>query len=179
MAQRLLLVSYDKQLHKCHLHDHEPKRVSIGGQWSDTITFHGLSDTIWVDWDGETCKVENKSLINGAISLQINNIPLEIYLTEHNDWHYYDISNKLNITFGKNTYDDVQIPNTAIDFVLFRDQLGDSFQMAVYQGTVFHNYTFVDGEEVKIEAGDELFCRCNGQSDQRSFGDIGLRTLYI
>lgn len=157
MAQRLLLVSYDKQLHKCHLHDHEPKRVSIGGQWSDTITFHGLSDTIWVDWDGETCKVENKSLINGAISLQINNIPLEIYLTEHNDWHYYDISNKLNITFGKNTYDDVQIPNTAIDFVLFRDQLGDSFQMAVYQGTVFHNYTFVDGEEVKIEAGDELF----------------------
>lgn len=77
-------------------------------------------------------------------------------MTDATEEHLLDTAGKQIITVGEQTYDDIQIKGIPVDFVITRDDLEDSFQLEVYQGSVYHNYFLVNKRKV-LEAGDELF----------------------
>ncbi|MFB4475399.1 type VII secretion protein EssC, partial [Oceanobacillus caeni] len=81
---------------------------------------------------------------------------VHLYLTDATEEHLLDIAGKQIITVGEQTYDDIQIKGIPVDFVITRDDLEDSFQLEVYQGSVYHNYFLVNKRKV-LEAGDGLF----------------------
>lgn len=82
--------------------------------------------------------------------------PVHLYVTDATEEHLLDTAGKQIITVGEQTYDDIQIKGIPVDFVITRDDLEDSFQLEVYQGSVYHNYFLVNKRKV-LEAGDELF----------------------
>lgn len=158
VAQFILVISYGKHLHKCHLPKDQQQMV-IGNKWTDEVTFRELEQSVLVDWDGTKCQIEDNSLrIGEKLSLDIDHSPMNFYLldldSEH--WHAYDISNQFNITFGAHNYDDVSVKETEIDFVLLRDHLKASFDLELHRGPVYHNYAQVT-DNIAVEAGDELF----------------------
>ena len=62
MAKRLLLLSDENQLHKCHLNENEPKNIQVGNEWSQNITFLNLENPIFIEWNGEYCQMGDQSL---------------------------------------------------------------------------------------------------------------------
>jgi len=156
MAQRLLLLSYKNQLHKCHLNN-EPKRLTIGSEWSNTITFIELNPSLEIYWDGAGCKIGEKLLcVNESLTLKHHDDFIHLYLKETNEWCIYDTTQHFNITIGANDYDDVTIVNASVDMVLIREQLGDPFKLEVLNGQVYHNFICTTGSML-LEPGDQLF----------------------
>jgi len=157
MAQRLLLISYRDQLHKCHLNTNEPKSITVGHDWADTITFSDLHPAIALDWDGEVCKLAEEQLrVNESLEIKHRDDLITVYLKEEKEWSVYDISQRHSITVGANEYDDIALVNTSVDLAFIREGLGKPFKLEVYEGQVYHNFAIAGGNAV-LEPGDELF----------------------
>ncbi|ULT57356.1 type VII secretion protein EssC [Neobacillus drentensis] len=157
MAHRLLLISYRDQLHKCHLNKNEPKHISVGPDWTDTITFSELDSAIDLDWDGEVCKMaENQLRVNDRLEMKHRDDLITIYLKEEKEWPVFDITQCRSITVGANDYDDVVLDNTTVDLAFIREELGEPFKLEVYDGEVYHNFA-IAGRNAVLEPGDEVF----------------------
>ncbi|MBL5768608.1 type VII secretion protein EssC [Heyndrickxia sporothermodurans] len=157
MAQRLLLLNDGNQLHKCHLKKNKPQKITIGSDWSNTITFEGWRQPLTMEWDGEVCQIGEQQLrINEQLVWKNEAHQMRFFLTDATEWDKYDTTRCESITLGANEYDDVKIKNTTVDALLIRDQLESSFKLEVYSGEVYHNFLRVTGNTV-IEPGDQLF----------------------
>lgn len=158
MAQRLLLLSYKDQLHKCHLNVREPKSIFVGEDGSNTITFIDLHQSLSIEWDGEQCKIGDKLLrVNERLTWNHDVNPVHLALIEESDWCVYDTTQHFSITFGSNEYDDVRIESKTVDFVLIREQLGSPFKLEVFDGQVYHNF-FQQAGDLTLSPGDQLYC---------------------
>ncbi|MGJ7913489.1 type VII secretion protein EssC [Neobacillus sp. LXY-1] len=157
MAQRLLLLTFRNQLHKCHLTKNEPKRLTVGSDWSNTITFSNLTQSFEIEWDGEGCQVRDKLLrVNERLEVNLDDVSIHTYLIDANQWSVYDTMKHSSVTLGMNDYDDVILANMDASLALIRRQKEDAFNLEVYKGQVYHNFLLTDGD-VRLEPGDELF----------------------
>ncbi len=157
MAQRLLLLDDGEQLHKCHLRTNKPKTITIGEDWSNTITFQQLQPPVSVEWNGECCKIGETHLLEGEqYTLEHGDSHLHFFLTGESSVLTFDTMQHKSITFGSNDYDDVMIANAAVHLLLYREQLGEPFKLEVYSGVVYHNFLRTMGEVV-LKPGDQLY----------------------
>ncbi|WP_026677556.1 type VII secretion protein EssC [Fictibacillus gelatini] len=157
MAQRLLLISDGIQLHKCHLNINEQQKITIGNDWSHTLTFPKLDQPLDIEWDGEMCKIGNHSLLlNKSLTVHHSNCVLKFHLMEFDKWLVYDTSPHHRISFGTNEYDDVKVRNTKVDMALTRQELGQAFRLEAYNGEVYHNCIRLE-EDVILQPGDQVF----------------------
>jgi len=157
MAQRLLLLSYGDQLHKCHLATDDLKKITVGNDWSDTVTFLDINISLSIEWTGEECKIGEQSLrMNEHVTIKEGNRPLHLYLIDDSKWHMYDTSGKYSLTIGSREYDDVFVKNTSSDLVLIREKMEDPFRLEVNNGPVYHNFVSSSGACL-LEPGDQLF----------------------
>lgn len=156
MAQKTLVISYGDQLHKCHLPENDAKEITIGNDWSRTVTFLALDHSLSVTWDGKACNIEGNVLhINESLTINQAD-PLHFYLTDVKERHIYDTTGKHSVTFGGNEYDDVQIEGVNVDFTLIREHAQSLFKLEIHKGDIYHNYYRTTGN-VCLEPGDELF----------------------
>ncbi|MEH7118622.1 type VII secretion protein EssC [Neobacillus vireti] len=157
MAQRLLLLEFRGKLHKCHLNTKEQKKITMGSEWSNTITFPDLEPSIVMDWDGEVCRIAEHHLrVNESFEVKQRDERLTVHLREDIKWAVYDTTQRHSITVGANDYDDIALVNTTVDAALIREGLGEPFKLEVYNGLVYHNFVLA-GENIVLEPGDELF----------------------
>ncbi|WP_339177701.1 type VII secretion protein EssC [Oceanobacillus sp. FSL W7-1293] len=157
MAENLLMVSYGNQLHTCHLPLGEEKEITIGSDWTDTITFQSLKQQLPIAWNKEACIIADDVLhVNEQKVIQIESQPMHFYLLDTEPGVVYDIAGKRSTTFSSKEYDDVSVSGTSVNFVLLREQVEWLFKLEVYQGEIFHNYVRTSGE-VAVEPGDHLF----------------------
>ncbi len=147
------MISYGDQLHKCHLPDDEQKEITIGNDWSDTVTFAALDQSFSVKWDGKVCHVKGKTL---QMNEQLILGEVFFYLIDPNEWHIYDVAGKQGITFGINEYDDVQLKDITVDFALTRGYSQQLFNLELHKGVMYHNYSRITGN-ILLQSGDELF----------------------
>lgn len=172
MAQRLLLLSYKNLLHKCHLNINEPKIITVGREWSNTVTFQDVNIPFEIHWNGQMCKIGNQSLsVQECLKIKIKDEIITIYLVEQEEWQLFDTTECHSITFGSNQYDDVTLGNQEVSLAFFRDQLGEFFRLEVYQGEVYQNFILVKGKAL-LEPSDELFFA--GIRVKIGFGHIGI-----
>ncbi|WP_249872489.1 type VII secretion protein EssC [Oceanobacillus saliphilus] len=155
MAQKLLMVTYHHQLHKCHLVEDTPKEITVGNAWLDNLTFPGLNGSLTVKWDGKACRV-GEELFHNHLSKQVSGQAMEFYLLHLDQGYFYDIAGKQSITCSASDYDDVVIHDTTANFVLLRREATLPFTLDVQQGDVYHNFAIVKGQ-VTVEPGDQLF----------------------
>ncbi|MEW8987648.1 MAG: FtsK/SpoIIIE N-terminal domain-containing protein [Bacillus sp. (in: firmicutes)] len=157
MAQRLLLLSCGEQLHKCHLKDNEPRKLSIGNDLSNTITFSDLKYSLSIIWNGESCMIgENQLQLNKQLTLKHHDFTMRLFLMEETQANVYDMTQCFSVTVGSNEYDDISVKNTNADFVLMREQLDAPFKLVVNNGQIFHNFLETRGD-IWVEPGDLLF----------------------
>ncbi|MDM5436398.1 type VII secretion protein EssC [Bacillus hominis] len=156
---QLLTISYGNQLHKCHLNPKKRELVTIGNEWSDTVTYADLETRVVVKWDGEAWKLEDEALrVNEHVTLDITKEKqMHFYLTDAGEEYVYDMASKYSISFGATDRDDVTIKNmTAANLLFIRETLGDCFKVVVNDGYVYHNFFRMTGEEM-LEPGDQLY----------------------
>lgn len=140
---QLLTISYGNQLHKCHLNPKKREFVTIGNEWSDTVTYADLETRVVVKWDGEAWKLEDEALrANEHMTLDITKEKqMHFYLTDAGEEYVYDMASKYSISFGATDCDDVTIKNmTAANLLFIREILGDCFKVVVNDGYVYHNF---------------------------------------
>ncbi len=155
MAQKSLLITYNNQMHKCHLTEKEPREITIGNDWSHSVTFPDLNQTITVNWNGSVCEIEGNT-IHENWQLPVLGKQLEIYLIDHAKRKIYDTSGIENITVGADSYSDIQLDSLTADFVLMKQPDGNGFTLDVQKGNVFHNYALVK-ERRYVAYGDHIF----------------------
>ncbi|SFD42635.1 DNA segregation ATPase FtsK/SpoIIIE, S-DNA-T family [Bacillus sp. 491mf] len=155
---QLLTISYGNQLHKCHLNPKKRELVTIGNEWSDTVTYTDLETRVVVKWDGEVWNLENEALhVNEHVTVDITNEKqMHFYLTDAEEEYVYDTASKYSISFGATDRDDVIIKNMKASLLFIRETLGDCFKVIVNDGYVYHNFFRMTGEEM-LEAGDQLY----------------------
>ncbi|WP_210470765.1 type VII secretion protein EssC [Sporosarcina sp. 6E9] len=157
MAQHILMLNYKKELHKIQLPSGESKSVTVGGNWSDTVTFLGMETQLSIKWDGESCFLGEELLKpNDQVTKDVSSYDMNFYLLEANEWAIYDIASTYNLTFGPNDYDEVKIQNSTVDFLFSRTQLEEAYELKVFSGRVYHNHSLVIGS-VMLEPGDQLY----------------------
>ncbi|WP_042221347.1 type VII secretion protein EssC [Oceanobacillus manasiensis] len=154
MVQKTLVVNYGDQLHKTDLLEGTPKKIIVGNNWSDTLTFLTLDHPITVEWDGESCYLDNQPLSQKRQLSLPNGKMIQFYLTDLEERYLFDIAAKQHITVSKNEYDDVSIKDMEAEVFLFREQEG--FRLEVHAGEVFHNFSYTEGNAY-LETGDQLF----------------------
>ncbi len=155
MAQKSLMITYNNQLHKCHLKDNEPRDIKIGKEWSQHITFPDLEKTFLLSWDGKVCEYAGKK---GQEYWQASDSGklLEFYLLHDENRRIYDITGIQTITIGNDAYADITIKEIKADVVLIKRTDDHGFVMNVHGGEVYHNFSRVSGH-VNINFGDHLF----------------------
>ncbi|NMD71576.1 type VII secretion protein EssC [Bacillus sp. DNRA2] len=157
MAQRLLLLSCGEQLHKCHLKVNEPKKLTIGNDLSSTITFSNFDYSLSIGWNGESCLVgENQLNVNERLKLKHHDFTMQLFLIESKQPYVYDTTQRYNLTFGSNEFDDVCVKSSTADFIFIREELEAPFKLIVNKGQIFHNYLQTNGD-IWLEPGDELY----------------------
>ncbi|MEI3604073.1 type VII secretion protein EssC [Pseudogracilibacillus sp. SE30717A] len=159
MTQYELIVSYDDQLHKSILSQDVESELTIGNSLSNDVTFEGLIETISVNWNGDSCMVNDRLLeMNDYLEFTVEQRTMKCYLIalDPKSMYVFDCTSALNITIGHNAYDDVQIADTTIDLVFTRNDITSPFQLNSNNGEVFHNLSKVN-EETVVDVGDHLF----------------------
>ncbi|SDZ50479.1 DNA segregation ATPase FtsK/SpoIIIE, S-DNA-T family [Evansella caseinilytica] len=157
MAHKTLMISYGNQLHKCHLPAGSVKEVTIGKEWTNTVTFFRLNQPFSVQWNGKTCEIHGKLLnANEQLTIDVEAEPMHFYLVDDAAQFFYDTAGKKTITFGAQEYNDVQIAEIAADFVLVREDKHQAFELAVHQGAVYHNFVRKTGR-LALAPGDQLY----------------------
>jgi S-DNA-T family DNA segregation ATPase FtsK/SpoIIIE len=182
MAQKSLLLTYNNQLHKCHLVDDEPRDITIGKEWTDHVTFPELEEPLTVNWDGSVCKIEENQ-VNGRWQQPVSGKTMEFFLVNDENKQIYDITGIQSISIGSDIYADISIDHFPSDFVLLKQENDaqirqnsgsdkslrwdeeplyrsprhqPAFTLDVLEGTVYHN-AFPVTERTTVEAGDQLF----------------------
>jgi len=155
MTQQTLFVSFNDQLHKTHVTEGTPKKIKVGNEWSDTITFSGLNDSLAAQWDGETCHIAGKTLSAGEQLTVQHRSPICFFLTNTEESHIFDIAGKHGFTVGSNNYDDIQLTGLRAAFAVTEGSSGN-FHLDVYQGEVYQNFSRVK-KSTSLTPGDELF----------------------
>lgn len=158
MTGQILYVTDGEQLHKCYLTNGLARELTIGDSLEETITIPSLLQQVKVNWDGESCRIGNEQLkVQEKITREIDGITLAFYICENRGLNkLYDCANKLEISFGRDDYDDFSFEHENIDFVLSRENVESHFTLYVNRGEVYHNYVRVQ-ENVKIQTGDQIF----------------------
>lgn len=159
MKQQILMIGYEGKLHKCTLPMGAEKEIIVSNSLLDTVTFLSLENSITVKWDGSTCDIEGTKLnVNESHVLPTNNKSIYFYLQNIDEdyIHTYDVSAELTVTFGSNTYDDMQIKETTVDFVLTREEPDAAFTLYVNEGIVYHNFALVR-QKMALNIGDNIF----------------------
>lgn len=155
MATKLLMITYNNQLHKCHLTDNEPIEITIGKEWSNVITFPDLLEQLTVYWDGSSLIFEGKPF-NQYFQHNLIEKTIEFYLLDEEKNKIYDIVGKQSILIGNDPFADITIDELRADFVLKSVRNSNSYTLHVQKGKIYHNYTLVTGE-VEVNPGDHLF----------------------
>ncbi|SHM54986.1 type VII secretion protein EssC [Gracilibacillus kekensis] len=154
MVEKTLIVHDGAQLHKTELPDRSPKNMTVGDDWTDTMTFLSVEQSISVRWDGESCFVVDERLeTSKEISLS-NGKTIIFYLTTTDEMKLFDIAGLSHLSVSKNDYDDIMLEGVDADLVLLREKNG--FRLEVHDGEVFHNFSRAQGNE-QIGIGDQLF----------------------
>src|SRR5690625_1998474 len=159
MIKPVLMVSFGKQLHKCSLHPTEEQAITIGNSLLHTVTFLSLETEVTVSWDGTLCEVNEQVLqMNDRLVIKIGEAQLTLYLLNHGDdtISTLDTTDQLNVTFGKEMYDDIAINDTNVEFLLTRSDRSLPFTLFMNEGIVYHNYVQVT-DPIKLAVGDQLF----------------------
>lgn len=155
MAQKSLMITYNNQLHKCHLIENEPRDIKIGKEWSHHITFPDLDQMFMLNWDGTVCEFEGKQM-QEYWQESISGKPLEFYLLPDKNRQIYDTTGIQSVTIGNDAYADITIAGIKADFVLIKQTGNHGYTMDVQEGEVYHNFTRVN-DHVNINFGDHLF----------------------
>lgn len=155
MAQKLLLLTYNNQLHKCHLTDNNSRNITIGNAWSDDITYTNINETIKVNWNGSVCEIEGNKW-HAQWQQSVSGEPMEFYLLDNEKRKIYDITGKNTITIGGDVYADIRIEGLQTEFVLIKQADDKEFTLNVQMGSVYHNFSVVN-EHVHVHFGDHLF----------------------
>ncbi len=153
------MVSFGKQLHKCSLHPTEEQAITIGNSLLHTVTFLSLETEVTVSWDGTSCEVNEQVLqMNDRLVIAIGGAHLTLYLLNYGDdtISTLDTTDQLNLTFGKEKYDDIAINDTNVEFMLTRSDRSLPFTLFMNEGIVYHNYVQVT-DPIKLAVGDQLF----------------------
>ncbi|MGG0240016.1 type VII secretion protein EssC [Bacillus rhizoplanae] len=160
MKQQLLAVSYGDKLYKCRLNPSERPVVTIGNEWSNTITNLDLEESLTMNWDLENgvWKIEDRIIhVNKGNQIELkNHKSLHMWITYVEEVAVYDIATKYSITLSEREGDDITVDGTGADLVFIRDSLDESFKVNVYEGRVFHNHQKLEGSAI-LESGDQLF----------------------
>lgn len=157
MAQHLLLLSYDDELHKCHFLCGEERNITVGNDLSDTVTFPTLPERLSIIWDGTSCIIgETKLASHDRVTIHLNDKPLRAYVIDASHAYSFDVSSKRSVTIGANEYDDIQLKDTKADVLLYRESLDEPFSLEVLRGDVYCNFMLSE-KTVILEIGDELF----------------------
>lgn len=154
MAQKSLMVTYNNQLHKCHLPE-EASDITIGSEWSHSITFPELNQLLIINWDGANGFIDGKILTKHT-TIPINDKPMDFYLIHQAMLFVFDIAGKNTITVGSNEYDDIMLEESSADLVVNREKDGITFMLEDQLGNVFHNFQRVHRHAV-LSPGDQLF----------------------
>ncbi|MFD1850867.1 type VII secretion protein EssC [Oceanobacillus bengalensis] len=156
MANKILMVAYNNQLHKCHLYDDIPKVITVGQEWRDTITFPTLnrSQSITINWNGLECKIDDEEL-KGHLSIAVLSKPMDFYLMNEESVSIYDIAGRKTITFGPSYSSDIVLDSQSSDFVILRNNINNPFHLEVNCGNVYHNHS--QCESGIVETGDQIF----------------------
>lgn len=153
----MLMVSYKDQLHKCQLPTNEQQTITVGPELGHTITFLETSTVLQVEWDGEKCTIQSQQLaLHEHLSIDIDSYQMSFHLISLTSENVYDLSREYQITFGVDHYEDVSVHTTDADFIWMRKELTDLFQLEVYQGNVYHNFSLVK-QNVTVKSGDQIF----------------------
>src|SRR5690625_2851602 len=86
--------------------------MTISNSLLHTITIIYLETEITVSWDGTSCQVNEQVLqMNDRLVITIGEAQLTLYLLNHGDdtISTLDTTDQLNLTFGKEKYDDIAI----------------------------------------------------------------------
>src|SRR5690625_2702137 len=159
MTNPVLVISYGEQLHKCSLHPTEAQAITIGNSLLHHVTFLTLESEITVHWNGKVCEVNEQQIqMNDQTTIMIGATQLTLYMTNHSKdvMQTLDVTEQLNITFGKEMFNHVTVTNTNVDFMLTREVLTEDFTLLVNEGTIYHNHAQVMNH-IKIAEGDQLF----------------------
>lgn len=157
MAQTRLLILFDRQLHKCVLPNGVAKEITVSGDWSDNVTFSGLTTSFVLNWDGETCVLEGGTLSPyQPICLQVESKEIEFLVVEEEEVVVYDLAGVSTVTFGNSEHHDIQLQSTKADFSLIRQPENQFFQLIVNNGDVYHNYVCKNHVQT-IEPGDQIY----------------------
>ncbi len=158
MAQRLLLMSYKEQLHKCHLSEELSQKITLGNDGSHTITCAGMKETKCIEWNGQTCLVDGQQLkLNEQLILPIaGDEKISLRLIDSSNPFFYDTSSRTSFSIGSKEYDDIQISGGLSEVILHREEVTNPFKISVMNGVVYHNFTKADGEII-LEDGDQLY----------------------
>ncbi len=98
MVEKTLVVHDGAQLHKTELLDRSPKKITIGNDWTDTMTFLSVEQSISVRWDGESCFVADERLeTSKEISLSNGNTII-FYLTTTDETKLFDIAGQSHLS---------------------------------------------------------------------------------
>lgn len=157
MTQLLLMIGYGEQLHKCSLSEKTKKEITVGNSLSNTVTFLSLRHSFVINWDGERCHVEGNEIgVNNKFVTDVEGTPMSFYILSQADAQSYDSTAALSITVGTTVFDDVQIKDTTVDFVLTRKEPNSLFSLYVNEGEIYHNYSLAK-KKTLLEHGDQLF----------------------
>ncbi|PDY08717.1 cell division protein FtsK, partial [Bacillus cereus] len=88
--------------------------------------------------------------------VKTKDVSLKIFISIIGTTKVFDIGTKHSLTISQNSFDDISITGANIDLMLSRETLYDSFNVNVYDGEVFHNYTRLK-DSTMLEAGDQLY----------------------
>ena len=101
MAQHLLLLSYDDELHKCHFLCGEERNITVGNDLSDTVTFPTLPERLSIIWDGTSCIIgETKLASHDRVTIHLNDKPLRAYVIDASHAYSFDVSSKRSVLIG-------------------------------------------------------------------------------
>jgi S-DNA-T family DNA segregation ATPase FtsK/SpoIIIE len=149
------MLTYNNQLHKCHLSDDEPKDITIGKEWTNHVTFPELEQPLTVNWDGSVCKIEENQ-VNGHWQQPVSGKSMDLFLINNENRKIYDITGVQSIFVGSDTFADITIDHFKADFALMKLEDNEPFTLEVQEGEVYHNSAPVTEREY-VEAGDHLF----------------------
>ncbi|WLV24297.1 type VII secretion protein EssC [Aciduricibacillus chroicocephali] len=155
MADPLLMISCDEELHKCRLPKGEEKRFTIGSQRTDTVRTLDMTERLEGSWDGMSLHIADTDIPTGqSRRLSIGEKTVQLHVLEQVTEMEYDTSAGTSLSFGTAEYHDIVLKDSDADFLL--QPIPDGYEVEVFAGELYHNYARVHGQ-AKLAAGDHLF----------------------
>lgn len=163
MSQKVLMIEHTNELHKCYLPKNKKRDIILGNETTHEVTIHSLTEPIVIHWDGEVCTFNEKEILESPSSkVQITNVVLSLHMLDLNDTKLFDITDKQSISFGANEYDDIKINNLSAEFVFIRDTISGLFDLQIFTGEIYYNFTKLRQQSISLSLGDYIFVEGTG-----------------